>query len=55
LKGLNVFFGSGFLSGNMDWVIAMLAFTVMLVSSGGASDLVELGSVAICAFFASFP
>ena len=36
-------------------VVIELAVAVVLVSSGGAPDLVELGSVAMCVVFVAFP
>jgi hypothetical protein len=50
LKGLAVSFGSDFLSGDVDQAPALLAAAVVLVSSGGAPDLVVLGSVAWMVF-----
>ena len=37
-----------FLSWDMDRAVVVLAVAVVLVSSGGAPDLVELGSAAMC-------
>jgi hypothetical protein len=55
LKGLAVPFGFDFLSGAVDRAVVVLAVAVVLVSSGGAPDLVQLGSEALCWVFASSP
>ena len=47
-------FGSDFLSEDVDRAVVVLAVAVVLVSSGGAPDLVELGSVAMFSVFAGF-
>jgi hypothetical protein len=54
LKGLAVSFGSDFLSRDVDRAVAALAVAVVLVSFGGAPDLVAIGRVARCVVFAGF-
>jgi hypothetical protein len=54
LKGLAVSFNTDFLSRDMDQAVVVLTVAIVLVSFGGAPDLVELVRVA-CAVFASFP
>ena len=43
-----------FFSWDMDRAVVVLAVAVVLVSSGGTPDLVELGSAAMCLGFCRF-
>jgi hypothetical protein len=54
LKGLAVPFGSDFLSRDVDRAVEALAIVVVLVSFGGAPNLVELARVARCVVFTGF-
>jgi hypothetical protein len=55
LKGLAVSFGSDFPSRDVDRSVVVLAVAIVLVLFDGASYLVQLGRVAKCVVFASFP